>query len=214
MSQGAVKAYIIDPTTGDKARVQKEGVLNVVTHPHPPKGETIDPLPFRQYLTDDGTSSGDNDMLVDGSTNNVDYYVQANGDYDIYIGRIDILIADASAVLNKFGNITALTNGVLFQHESQRDGITVIHEGLKSNFDFVRLAGGKPPFGDGAGAFRAGNMFGASEGYLPCVDFDEIFNLRWGLRLRKGTNDRIVMRVRDDVTGIDAFNAQCYGIKF
>jgi len=85
---------------------------------------------------------------------------------------------------------------------------------LKSNFDFVRLAGGKPSFGDGAGAFRAGNMFGTSEGYLPCVDFDEIFNLQWGLRLRKGTNDRIVLRVRDDVTGIDAFNAQCYGIKF
>ena len=144
-----------------KAKVGKEGEVSVVVHPHPPRNEDAvigTPTPFRQYFTDDGYSTGSNDMKVDGSSTNQVFFIQAEEEKDIYIGRVSIVIADASATLNKFGNLTALTNGVLFEWNSRDLGSTTIHEALKSNFDFVRLCGGKPAYGDGNGAFRANNV--------------------------------------------------------
>lgn len=203
--------------TGNAARVNGEGEINVVVHPHPPRDEEPivgTPTPFRQYFTDTGDSSGDNDMLVDGSTTEQCFSISAETEKDIYIGRVSLVIADAGATLNKFGNITALTNGVGFEWISQDLGDTVIHEAMKTNFDFVRLGGGEPSFGDSAGAFRASNVSGTSEAYLPQVDFSDVFGMPWGVRLRKGTTDRLCFLIRDDVTTIDQFDAIGYGIRF
>ena len=137
--------------TGHFLKINGEGEASVVVHPHPPRDEDAvfgTPIPFRQYFTDNGYSDGDNDMRVNGSSTNQLFFIQAEQEKDIYIGRVSIVIADASATLNKFGNLTALTNGVLFEWSSQELGTTVIHEGLKSNFQFVRLGGGMPATGD------------------------------------------------------------------
>ena len=106
--------HIEDPTDGSQVKVSKEGTVEVVVHPHPPFSEQVIPLPFRQFFTDNGSDTGDEDMRVDGSVTNVDFYVEAQAGCDIYIKTIAIVIADAGATLNKFGNITALTNGVEF----------------------------------------------------------------------------------------------------
>jgi hypothetical protein len=198
--------------SGITAKVDSEGQLNVIVHPHPPIGEQLSALPFRQYFTDNGASTGDNDMRVNGATTETDFYIAAIPDKDIYIKTVSIVISDASATLNKFGNITALTNGVSFQWESEDKGSLEIHEGLKSNFDFVRLAIGEPSYGDGTGAFRSGNVEGNSEGYIPVIDIADVFGLPYGIRLRAGTNDKLVFTVRDNVTGIDAFDIIGYGI--
>jgi len=203
--------------SGSSLKINGEGEASVVIHPHPPRDEdavTGTAIPFRQYFTDDGYSTGSNDMRVNGTTTNQTFFIQAEEERDIYIGRVSIVIADASATLNKFGNITALTNGVVFEWASQQLGTTIIHEGLTSNFDFVRLGGGMPAFGDAAGSFRASNVSGNSEGYIPQVDFSDIFGMPWGIRLRKGTTDRISFTIRDDVSGVDQFDAIGYGIKF
>jgi hypothetical protein len=77
------------------------------------------------------------------------------------------------------------------------------------------LAGGNPSFGDAATAFRANNMSGSAEGYMASIDFDEIYNLRWGMRLRRTTTDCLKLTIRDDLsTGITEFNAIAYGIEF
>jgi hypothetical protein len=203
----SLKTEIVDGKgTGQKAKVNREGQLNVIVHPHPPVEEQISALPFRQYFTDNGTSSGSNDMLVDGSTNNVNFYIEAQPDKDIYIKTISIRISDASATLNKFGNLAALANGVRFYWESQDVGEIEIHEGLVSNFDFVRLAIGEPSYGDGTGAFRASNVQGTSEGYVPVIDCADVFGLPYGIRLRKGTTDKLVFTVRDNISTIDAMD--------
>ena len=207
---------MIDKRTGKPVRIGEEGEQYVVVHPHPPKDEvaTGTPVPFRQYFTDTGLSTGSNDMQVDGATTETQFYIKASQDKDIYIGRVSVVIADASATLNKFGNITALTNGVEFAWVSQDLGTTVIHEAMKTNFDFVRLGGGSPAFGDTAGAFRASNVSGNSEAYIPQIDFSEIFGMPWGVRLRKGTEDRLCFVVKDDTRGVDLFDAIGFGIEF
>lgn len=210
-----IKSQLVGNTGGNTARIDKEGTLHTVIHPHPPKGNVLEALPFRQYFTDNGVSSGSNDMRANGSlTAPVEFYISADPDRDIHINSVSVEITDAGATLNQFGNIGALTNGVEFLWSTQGLGVETIHEGLKSNYEFIRLAGGQPAFGSGTTAFRANNVNGTFEGYIPYIDFSDIFGLPWGLKLRAGTNDRLVWRVRDNVSGVESFNVIAYGIRF
>ena len=209
-----IKTTLIDGyASGNKAKIDSEGALGVVVHPHPPIDEVLAPLPFRQYMTDDGSPGGSNDMAVNGSSTNAEFCVYAQSDVDIYIKSIALVIADAGAVLNEFVNISALTNGVEFSYITQAQGNLVIHEGLKTNFDFVQMALGQPSFGTGSSSFRANNIIGNSEGFVPVINFTETFGLQWGLRLRKGTKDKICFIVKDNVSGVDRFDAVAYGIQ-
>jgi hypothetical protein len=70
---------------GNLAKINGEGELSVVVHPHPPKDEDQNALPFRQYFTDDGTTGGSNIMAVNGSSTTVDFYIAAVPTNDIYI---------------------------------------------------------------------------------------------------------------------------------
>ena len=69
---------------------ESSGALPVQIVPYPP----ITPMKFRffrQFLTDDGTTSGSNDMGIDGSTP-VDFYVEASQTADRYITSIDFIM--------------------------------------------------------------------------------------------------------------------------
>lgn len=209
-----IKTTIVDGHgRGGRLKINGEGELAVTVHTHPPTDEEIAALPFRQYFTDDGFDTGSNDLRVDGSTTNVEFSINAQQDKEVYIKTLSVVIADASATLNKFGNITALTNGVEFYWFNTETGVIQIHEGLTTNFEFVRLGVGQPSFGNTTNAFRASNVSGSSEGYIPTIDLAVTFGLPWGVRLRKATTDKLVFKVRDDLTGVDAFNIIGYGIQ-
>jgi hypothetical protein len=116
----SLDVHIRDGNGGDrKLKVLDEGEIGVVIHTHPPVKESRIGLPFRQYFTDDGTSDGSNDMRVDGSSTSVDFYITALPDNDIFVKFVSIKLADQSAVLNKFANLSALTNGVEFEWQSR-----------------------------------------------------------------------------------------------
>jgi hypothetical protein len=201
--------------SGAAAKVNGEGELNVVVHPHPPKDEEVTVFPFRQYFTDDGTSTGSNDMIVDGSTTNVDFYISAVPDYEIYINSISLEIGDSgSPTLNKFGTLSELTNGIEWVYFAQNQGEYQLHNGIKTNKEFIRLSNGRGAFGDGTTAFLADVSGGAStKSYLPIIDISENFGMPWGIRLKKGTTDRLIFRVKDALAGLDVFNAIAYGIR-
>jgi len=167
---------------------------------------------FRQFFTDDGTPSGSSDMLVDGSTDNVEFFIPAVSGADRYIREISWVIADQNAALNTFGAISALTNGVEVTYEDPSFGNVTIHEGIKSNFDLVRLCGtGAPPVGSTTSAFRANNVVGNSEGYIAVLDFVTQFGLPWGVKIPADSTLKLVIKIRDNITAIDGFNAIAYG---
>jgi hypothetical protein len=170
-------------------------------------------LPIRQYFTDDGTSSGSNDMRVNGSTTSVSFCIAAQADKDIYIKTIDVQISDNAAALDKFGALNALTNGVEFSYFSNETGELIIHEGIKDNLTFIRIGKGYG-IGDGSSAFRADiSGGGGTDTYFMRLDLAETFGLQWGLRLIKGTTAKIQFKVQDNLsTGIDVFNIIGYGI--
>lgn len=200
--------------SGKTLRINGEGEISATIHQHPPTLETITGVPFLQSLTDNGLPTGSGDMRVDGSSTTVEFSLAANPDKDTYVKTVQITIADAGATLNEFGNLTALTNGCSVSWETKDLGVAVIQSLLKTNWDFVKMSRGSPAFGDGAAAFRANNVTGNSEGYVPVIDMAYLFGTPWGLRLRAGTDDRVVLKVNDDITGVDEFTAQCSGMRF
>jgi len=197
-----IKANIIG-SNGQALKVNGEGEISVTNHTHPPVDEVFESLPFRTYFTN---SSGSIDMRVNGATNNVDFYISGDGDFDYYIKSLSIKIADAGAEFNEFGALTALTNGVRFSWDSQKAGKLIIHEGLKDNLSFFRLSQQAPVIIDLSGV--------GADAVLIDVDLALLFGTPWGLRLTKGTTEKLSFSVRDDLsTGLDEFNIIGYGIK-
>ena len=207
----AVKANIEDGSgNGNFAKVSNEGFLFTQEAPFPPSGEETKITVYREFLTlnNDGTT---NDMRVDGSTTSQYFWVNSEPNFDIYITTLSFLISDAGAELDEFGNLAALTNGCRLFYEDNNGEINIGTD-LVSNFEFVRLCQGNPAFGNAADAFRARNIVGGSEGYIPVFDFRN-FGFRWGLKLKAGTNNRLVMEINDNVSSIDGFNATAYGFR-
>jgi hypothetical protein len=199
---------------GKQLKINGEGEVSVVIHQHPPIDEEITALPFRGYFTD-GEKAPSSDMNVDGSTNYVDYFIPASTDFDIYIKYITVEIgASGTPNLNKFGSLTALTNGVSFYWDSQKEPLYELHEGIKTNKEFIRIASDTGAIGTGVDAYLADVSGGGTEkSYLPSIDMSEIYGLPWGLRLRRNSLDKIIFRVQDDLTGLSTFNAIATGTR-
>ena len=193
-----LKSVITDGKgTGRKVMIDDQDAMVVSMTTCPPLTIQKNKI-FRSYLAD---STGSTNMRVNGSVTNVDFYVSASGTADRYITQLSFIIADASATLSLFGAIAALTNGCKLTYERTGETIT-IHNALKSNWDFVRLSLGNPAFGQTTNAFIASNVFGASEGVIPVLDFTRIMP-PYGIKLDKGTIQRLILTVRDNTTGVD-----------
>ena len=187
---------------GRQLKVNGEGEITASIHTHPPIDEKVEALPFRSYFL----KSGSNNMRVDGSTTNADFVISADADYDYFIKAINIKLADAGAKFNLFGALTALTNGVEFLWQSQAVGELVIHDGIKDNLEWFRLANISPTIIDLSG--------GGADAVVVTVDMKILFSSNWGVRLQKGTNDKLIFRVRDNLSaGLDEFNIIAYGTK-
>lgn len=198
---------------GNLIDISKTGELKIVGQLLPDDSEPVRQVPFTQDLVN---SSGASDARVDGSTNNIDFFIQAETEEDLYLNTLSFLISDVNSTLSQFGNIGSLTNGVQLVYFNSELGEVLLADSLQSNFDFVRLCGGVPPFGDSTTAFQAGNVGGPggnSEGYIPTLKFKDQFGLNFGLRLRAKTKDKVIIRVRDNLSSVDEFNIVGYGFK-
>ena len=197
--------------TGNRLRVGHEGEASVVVHGHPLKDESVQVLPFRQFFTDTGISTGDNDMIVDGSSTAVPFFIKASQDFDIYLKTLSVRISDVGGELDLFGNLTALTNGVSWSWDTQAEGTYELHDGIKDNLEFVRLGLGEPAFDKTFKTDLKGK--GTDDTYLPVIDLTKTFGVNWGLRLRQGTEDKLTFTVNDALAGMTVFNIIGYGIR-
>lgn len=197
------------------AEVTPDQELSVISAPYPTLGEQK-ARPFRQYLTDDGTASGSNDMGVDGSSTNVDFFVQGDNDDDRYITALNFIVAYGSTGQpNEWADGTALTNGSRLFYSSLSGEID-IHDAIKNNQDLFRLqlTNMSIPGGAIAGSqpwevrhINAANDFG----YFINFDLTRL-GLPYGIKLDRKTDHRLTFRVRDNAgTDADTFNCIAYG---
>lgn len=215
------KTQILDGTgKGYYAKVDQYNTLWVRDLGIPPTTDPDNPSAglgdiqkvYREYLTLNGNGTTI-DMRVVGSLASPSlFYVSAESNFDIYITSLSFVIVDANLTLAQFGNIGALTNGLNLYYEDQ-NGTTFIGQNLKTNFEIIRLSQGNPAWGDPTGAFIANNVAGASEGVLPILDFRKVFGLPYGIRLGAGTSNKLVLEIRDNVSGVDQFDIIAYGTR-
>lgn len=203
-----MQRILLNESNRDMIITEDRAVL-VSSLPFPPNTEQKT-KPFRQFFTADGTETGSEDMRVDGSVTKQFFYIESDETDERYVTAISFEISDAGAVLNEFGNIGALTNGCRFYYVRSDEEKIFFHKELKTNWDFVRLCLGVPAFGDAAGAFRANNISGTSEGYIPVLDLLRLVP-PFGIKLDAGTRQRMVLSVRDNLMGVDSFNVIAYG---
>jgi len=194
--------------SGRSAAVSSDQELSVISAAYPPLSNQKTE-PFRQYLTTDGLASGTNDMGVDGSVNNVDYYIGANADEDRYITSLSFLVGyGVSGQPNQWADGAALTNGTRLFYTSQR-GEQDIHDAIKSNQDIFRLSFALIPTGWEVRHVNATNDYG----YFISVDLVRL-GLPFGIKLDAGSNQRLIMRVRDNAgASADSFNCIAYGFE-
>ena len=206
-----ITSKIVGGTSRRSVSVTKEEEMCTIDASYPaPLGPKFT-IPYRSYLL----NSGSNDMRVAGTlASPILFKISADLEKDVYLNSMSIVIADTGAKLNLFGALGALTNGVRISWNTAEHGSIDIHDGVKTNLSFMRLAGGNPSVGTGTEAFRADLSGGGADAYLPFIDFSDIFGFKWGLPLRAGTTDSFSFEIRDDLsTGIDEFDCIVYGIK-
>ena len=204
----SVDVKITDPVRGTQAPLSTEDHLVVAQFACPPLLPQKNRV-FRQYLTDDGLPGGTSSMLIAAAAAPTEFWVQAAQDADRYITTLSFVIADDGADLDEFGAIAALANGCELFYETYL-GEVVIDDLLQTNWDFIRACLGEPAFGTGAAAFKANNVEGKVDAFIPILDFRRYIPPH-GIKLDMGTRQRLVLRVNDRTDQVDAFNAKAYG---
>lgn len=198
---------------GAEAAVDKAGALLVMRRSLPPM-LTAGSDKLRAWTATFLNSAASADMRVDGSSTVAKFYISADQDNDIYVRMAQVVIADSGATLDKFGNLAALTNGVRFHYDTDT-GETELSV-WKRNVHLIGYTGGEGAFGDGATSFQYPNIGGSPgvEAYVGYVDFHRVYGYEWGLPLRAGSNQRLVITVRDDLSaGLDQFSADAHGLE-
>lgn len=204
--------------SADKNEAKIVSGVYEIKAPYPPL-TTQDPVIFRDYFTLNGNGTT-RLMRVNGSANPIDFYIQAQPEYDLYITALSFYIGAelASVDLNEFGNLPALTNGCALFYESQDTGIITISDPIRLNFDIMKMGLFNPTIGTGTSAFKVQSAITpTSEGYLSTVYMSQIGFDKGGLLLRNGTTDRLVFRVRDNldqsITAIQLLDGIAHGYK-
>lgn len=188
-------------------KVNGDNALYVTEIPHPPFTPQLQE-PFRQYFTDDGLSSGSNDLAVDGSSTNVDFWIPSSTTSDRYISSLSFIVGyGTTGQPNEWCDGTALTNGIRVFYTSSRGEID-IHEGIQSNQDMFRLKNLNVDLNWEVRHVNANNDFG----YFIVADLKILFGFKFGIKLDKGTNEKLIIRIRDNMTtNTDSFNCIAYG---
>jgi hypothetical protein len=204
-----IDAHIQDPVDRHRLKVNREGTAGVVVHDHPPVGDVVQ-IPL--WHADLETAAGSGDMVVTGTlAAPVDFIVSALPTADRWVRSLSLEVSDRACKLYLFGALAALTNGVQILHITQDLGEVELSL-FKTNWQMLMQMQSGPRFGAGATAGIALDAVANQEDTIPAeLDLRIKFGPQWGLRLRRGTNDRVVVRIRDDMTGLVAMTGQAFG---
>ena len=200
----AIDIKIVDGTgSGNRAKVNDGGYIFTQNSNLPPVDDNNSQSILRQFLTlnNDGITT---DMIVDGSITPQLFTINAIPEKDIYITSLSILVQGNALTLgNDFAGSDVAgnplpTNGMRIYYEDENGEINVGTD-LTTNFSFIRLSQGNVAFGDDTTAFIKTDGVPT---IFPTLNFNKVFGFTSGLRLLRGTNNKLVLEVNDDLPNI------------
>lgn len=190
---------------GRQARVLSEQELLVSVHTSPPLLPQKSQI-FREYME---TVAGSSDMDVDGSTTTVLFYIAAALDADRYVTSLNFYVGYGTAgELFEWADAgSALGTGFRLYYEHDTDQID-IHDAIVTNSDLLRLCvKDLLPVTWEIRHLAANNDYG----YICTINLAHMIP-PYGVKLDKGSSQRLVWEVRDNITvATDVMNAIAYG---
>ena len=201
-----VDVIIQDPNTGRLAHVTDKGHQIISQYSCPPLGPQKNRV-FSDYFRawdDDGKI----DMGIDGSGTAVEFWVAADDDDDRYITTMLFVMGySASAEMWEFADSNgALANGVLIQYNDTYNNLITI-DNLTRNLDFFMFS--QAPVSVTAWEDRGFAATG-DYGFFTRTDLTKMVP-PYGIKLDRGTLQRLVVTIRDNCTKAILFNCRAFG---
>lgn len=195
---GAIQHPGFIPETTDGARVS-------ATNPLPAERPLRTTL-LSRFLDLNGDGTGSKQVTLDHSGAPVQYYLEPSGSQKFYVQRLIVSVYDTVGMaLEKYGNLTVLTNGLLLE---KRAGATIVEHDL---LDGVPV---KDNLSWSAVAHEAALLqWGTTNECLRVVlNFDD---MGADLELLASNSERLTLVAEDDFTGLlgHTFMAQGYVVE-
>lgn len=122
--------------------------------------------------------------------------------------RITITIADTGVAHNTFGGVAALTTG--WDLVIEEAGVqTFLINKAKTSGRVIEQSGGFHPFGAGATSWQLTKWTANEDAHVIQMDLGSL--VPGGVRIGRGTKDRIVSVVNDDITGLTEMYVKVLG---
>lgn len=207
------KVILKNEKDGLSARIIDNGAVLVSSTPYPAAecaGELSRARLLSGYLGTTGLDLGIINANVDGSVTNQKLYIESDQEYDIYITKLLICIRDSTVTHSGFGALAALTNGVsIVAIEGGTE--TFLIKNAKTFAELIEQTFAEKPFGDGATAFELTDAVGTTD--MQVLPFDIAKLVPMGLRIGRGTLDKVELRIADNLTGLNVFTVRIGGFR-
>lgn len=164
---------------------------------------------YSALLGSTGADSGTTSQNVDGSVTPQEFYISSHSDYDIHIMAVIIVIVDNIVFHNRFGNVPALATGWDLLFTESGDATFLIEKAQTGGHVIVR-AGLCSPYGDAATTFELSDYTAGNDDATTAI-FPACNYVPGGLRIGRGTKDKISSVVNDDLTGLVDFTVRVLG---
>jgi hypothetical protein len=208
----SLNVVIKDNNTDRTASVNENHALRVaVEQPTAPEVGVSNKYRYLYgVLGSGGLNTGTLSQAVDGSSTAQEFYIAAAEEYDMYIMKLAIIIADGNISHNTFGGVSALPNGWdLYIVES--GDTTVLVDKAKTSGQVIAQSGFSNPYGDSGTTWELSSWTGQADAHtitMPISDY-----VPGGLRLARSSLDKIVCVVNDNLTALDEFTVAIFGYK-
>lgn len=181
-----------------------------VIPPVPPVGTISRYRYYNKLIGSTGASSGVTNQNVDGSVTNQVFHISSHPDYDLYITGIIVIIAGLIVSHNNFGSIPELTNGYNLSIIEDGEETRILDE-VKTGGQMIAQSIFGNSYGDGATSFELTKWTGNDDAQTVIVPVHDL--LPGGIRIGRGTLDRLQATVFDDLTGLTEFTVRVVGYR-
>lgn len=208
-----IKTIIHDGSgSGESAKVTEYNSLSVsqVVPPVPPVGTVSRYRYYNKLIGSTGAGSGVTSQNVNGVVTNQNFYISAHPDYDLHIMGIILIVASTIVSHNTFGNIAQLANGYdlsIFENGEE----TKILDAVQTGGQMIAQAVFGHPYGNGLTSFELTKWTGNDDAQTVVVPIHEF--IPGGIRIGRGTLDKLQSTVADDLTGLSEFTTRVVGYR-